>query len=56
MCMAACKLAVRGMLARKGSWVVGHNHQGPTPDEDDGQTTEGQVVAAPEISTSAKNN
>src|SRR5258706_6657747 len=40
----------RGTLAKKGSRVVGHNHQGPTPDEDDGQTTEGRVVAAPEIS------
>src|SRR5258706_12218485 len=40
----------RGTLAKKGSRVVGHNHQGPTPDEDDGQTTEGRGVAAPEKS------
>ena|SRR5258706_1991493 len=40
----------RGTLAKKGSQVVGHDRQGPTPDEDDGQMTEGRVVAAPEIS------
>ncbi len=40
----------RGTLAKKGSRVVGRDRRGPTPDEDDGQTTEGRVVAAPEIS------
>ncbi len=29
--MVACRPAVRGTLAQKGSWVVGRDRRGPTP-------------------------
>jgi len=44
--MAAWRPVVRGALAKKGSRVVGRDRRGPTPYGDDGQTTEGRMVAA----------